>query len=207
MIELHGSDFAALREQADSDVAYALALEPMNSNVLACASNVRRAFDKDFEAALVLARQSTLANPGNPLGWWALASAQLYVGRKEEAYRSAVKAQALSDQTSIQAWADFQLSLTAAVNHRYVEAVSLGISSHTFAPHFRAPLRYLIAVSARSGQVETCARATLKLRKLEPNFSVKQFWMDPAYPVSMMRSSHLVDPQKLLRIEGDGLAL
>lgn len=206
MIELRSSNAAMLREQADSDIASALAQEPMNSNVLACASNVRRAFDKDFEAALLLARQSTLANPSNPLGWWALASAQLYCGRKDEAYRSAAKAQAFSDQTSLQAWADFQLSLTAAVNQFYDVAVSFGVSSHTLAPHFRAPLRYLIAVSARSGQIETGQRATKKLRSLEPSFTVKQFWTDPTYPVSIMRSSYLVEPQTLLRIEGNSFS-
>jgi hypothetical protein len=206
MIELHSKEAAILRATASSDITSALALEPMNSNVLACASNVRRAFDKDFEAALLLARQSILANPSNPLGWWALASAQLYCGRKDEAYRSAVKAQAFSDQTSLQAWADFQLSLTAAINQFYDVAVSFGVSAHTLAPHFRAPLRYLIAVSARSGQIATGRRATQKLRSLEPNFTVKQFWIDPTYPVSIMRSSHLVEPQMLLRIEGDSFS-
>ena len=201
LIERDSTDIASLRAETDADIAQALETEPMNSNVLACVSNARLAFDQDHDSSLVLSRQSTVANPSNPLGWWALASATLYAGEPAEAYAAAVKAQRLANESALKSWADFQRSLTAAVTRRFEEAKAFGASSHAFAPHFRPPLRYLIALHARSGNVEAGSRAARKLRSLEQDFTVDRLCTDPTYPVSMMRRSNLVEMRNLEPIE------
>lgn len=201
LIERDNTDIATLRDETDADIARALEAEPMNSNVLACVSNARLAFDEDHDSSLVLSRQSTVANPSNPLGWWALASATLYAGEPAEAYAAAVTAQRLANESALKAWADFQRSLTAAVTRRFDEARTFGTSSHALAPHFRPPLRYLIALHARAGNVEAGVRAARKLRSLEQDFTVERLCTDPTYPVSMMRRSNLVELRNLEPIE------
>jgi tetratricopeptide (TPR) repeat protein len=199
LIERQTSDSRALQEQSEEDVARALEGEPVNSNVLSAAANARVVFDQDFDTSLVLARQSIKANQANPLGWWSLANALLYSGALPSAYEVAVKAQQLADKTSLKAWADFQRSLTAAITGRIEEATAFGASAHAMSPHFRPPLRYLIALYARQGQSASSARSVRRLQALENDFSVTRLIGDRDYPASLLRTAQLVDQAGLER--------
>jgi tetratricopeptide (TPR) repeat protein len=193
LIEKQSDDTKALREQTEEDIAHALEAEPVNSNVLAAAANARIVFDYDFDSSLVLARHSIASNKANPLGWWSLANALLYSGDAASAYEAAVTAQNLADKTSLKAWADFQRSLTAAATGRIEEATAFGASSHAMAPHFRPPLRYLIALYARSGTTASCARSVRRLQALENDFSIDRLISDREYPASILHRAHLID--------------
>ncbi|MBX9908174.1 MAG: hypothetical protein K2Z25_05615 [Beijerinckiaceae bacterium] len=192
---------AELRELSEADIAAALASEPLNSSVLSAAANTKLVFDNDVASSLILSRQGVRSNRSNPLAWWSLANAALYAGDHEAAYSAAVFAQQLADSSSLKPWADFQRSLTAAVHGRIDEGVAFAMSAHVLSPSFRPPLRYLIALQARSGAVTESRDAVRKLGRLEVDFSVERLISDPAYPASMLRRSRLADADIMKRIE------
>lgn len=192
---------AELRELSEADIAAALAAEPLNSSVLSAAANTKLVFENDVASSLILSRQGVRSNRSNPLAWWSLANAALYAGDHEAAYSAAVFAQQLADSSSLKPWADFQRSLTAAVRGKVDEGVAFAMSAHALSPSFRPPLRYLIALQARSGAIDESRDAVRKLGRLEVDFSVERLISDPAYPASMLRRSRLADAEIMKRIE------
>jgi hypothetical protein len=195
------SDPNELPERCEADIVAALAIEPMNSGVLACVANARLNFSKDIESSLILSRQSVRANRSNPLAWWSLANASLYAGDHETAYAAAVSAQLLADASPLKAWADFQRSLTAFVRGQVAEGLTFAQSAHAFSPGFRPPLRYLIAIQASAGSRDASRDAARKLKSLEADFSIERMMSDPDYPASMLRRSHLVNSETFKGIE------
>jgi tetratricopeptide (TPR) repeat protein len=191
------ADGRELRERSEADIVAALAAEPQNSSVLASVANARLIFGNDVESSLVLSRQGVKANRSNPLAWWSLANAMLYSGDLDSAYKAAIFAQGLAENTSLKAWADFQRSLTAAVQGGIREGITFAQSAHALSPNFRPPLRYLIAMQASTGAMEASRTSVRKLSALEPDFTVDRMMSDPAYPASMLRKSKIADKEKL----------
>jgi len=199
-VEQQNLDFDGLRSESTALIRRALEAEPMNSNVLAAAANTRLIFENDTLQAGTLARQSVVLNRSNPLAWWSWSNANLYGGNFDVAYSSAITAQALGTQSSIEFWTAFQAALTAAVQGRMNEAISFSTLSNALSPSFRPPLRYLAAIAARTGRIEDAVRSLSRLSELEAGFSVDRMVNDPSYPVSMMRRAKLIEPDALLNL-------
>ncbi|MGL4636180.1 MAG: hypothetical protein ACRCWF_09385 [Beijerinckiaceae bacterium] len=199
--ERQGGDLDAIRDRARYDIAIALEKEPQNSNVLAFAARVQGVLEQDHELSLLLARQSIAVNHANPIGWFALSNAFMYLQQHDEAYDAALRAQGLASQTWLKHMTDIQVSLTAAVLGRTDEALANGMSAHALAPHFRPPLRYLIALHARNGSIEKSARSAKKLTELEPDFSIRRLIEDRNYPASLLHSANLIDRSSLEQVE------
>lgn len=200
-VEQAGASREVLRERARAHSSYALSTEPLNSNVLSCVANARLILENNVVASEELARMSVESNRANPLGWWSLANSKLYGGDTGAAYDAAKMAQRLSTDSVFKFWTGFQVALIAAVNGRIDEAVAQAELASALAPNFRPPLRYLVALLARRGDLAGAAAAAARLKALEPAFTLERLADDDAYPVSMMRRAGLIDRNRLGTIE------
>lgn len=186
-VERHVTADAEFFERVEATCRRALALAPTNSDVLAAISNARVNFEHDYGAGFELARRSIEINNANPLAWWAHSNALLCIGRAEQAFDSALKSQYLSQGTRYAFWADFQVSVVAAVLGKTERAVQMGERSAALAPAFRPPLRYLIAMNAVGGNIETAREKVMRLVAKEADFSVTRMIEDESYPIGIMR--------------------
>lgn len=197
VIERQVDDESTIRDEVAELTAHALEASPLNSYVLSAVANARHFFDGNVEAYAQLARMSLAIDPANPLAWWADANARIYGGTYDGAHASAMKAQTIADNSALKGFTDFQRALTAAVTGRLGEAITYCEGAAALAPHFRPPLRYLVALYAHTGEPDAACRAARRLAQLEPSFSIERLIADPDYPVSLMRRVSLIDATKL----------
>ncbi len=87
--------------------------DPMNSMVLATASNTQMLLDWDLSASAELADLAIRVNSSNPLGWWAYANVALYLDDADKALKAAKVASKLSARTPMQFWCDCLVGLAA----------------------------------------------------------------------------------------------
>lgn len=201
LVERHGVD---INEVIDTGMRFADAAlldDPNNSMVLATVSNARLILDRDVSGATHLSQQSIQENPANPLAWWARSAASLYAEQHEDSYRHAKRGFKLAKGSPYRYWWDMQSALAAAVTGRVSEAIDMAERCAAFAPTFRPPLRYLIALYTATGQLDLASRKVERLMELEPDFSVDRLAHDPNYPVSLMRRTKLVSPNDLMRLD------
>ncbi len=191
LVERHEVDTAAVAAEAQSLARRAVEFEPLNSVVLAAASNVASLIDNAPHAALELAQRAVRLNRANPFGWDCLSTAALHAGKLEEAHVFAVKAQKLAGDTPFKHWYDMGRALTATVTGRFDEALSLAGAASVM-PHFKPPLRYIAALHAHAGQPEAARAAIARLTTLEPDFHLDMMERDPAYPVAALRRSQIL---------------
>jgi hypothetical protein len=190
-------DRQGLADQSAALCAEAMQREPTNSNVLAAVANARLVLEGDGVAARELSRLGVTANPANPLAWWSWANGLLYTGDAKKAHAAARTAQMLARNGSFRFWTDFQVALTSAVTGDLDGAIAHAEVSRALNPAFRPPLRYLLALLAKTGQDDAARLIRDRLERAEPGFSVDRMIDDPAYPVSMMRKAGLIDPSRL----------
>lgn len=191
LVERHPVDARTVAAEAVALSRQAMEFEPLNSLVLAAASNVASLVDGNPAAAVELAQRAVRLNRTNPFGWDCLSTAALHVGKLEEAHVFAVKAQHLAGDTPFKHWYDMGRALTATVTNRLDEARSLAGAASVM-PHFKPPLRYLAALHAHAGQTEAAGQALHRLRALEPDFDTEMMERDPDYPVAALRRSEIL---------------
>ena len=191
LVERHEGDGGVAAAEAIALSRQALDLEPLNSLVLAAASNVASLIERNAPAALELAQRSARRNPANPFAWDALSTSALHVGKLEEAYVFAVKAQRLAGDTPFKHWYDMGRALMATVTGRLDEALQLAGAASVM-PHFKPPLRYIAALYAHAGNEEQARLAVERLTALEKDFSAERLVEDPDYPVDGLRRSQIL---------------
>ncbi|MEM8802165.1 MAG: hypothetical protein AAGF55_06495, partial [Pseudomonadota bacterium] len=201
-VERHENLPEDLPEQARRLSLEAMEREPMNSMVVAAASNTRLVLDDDVNSCMQLARRSVSLNPANPLAWDMLATAKLYSGDIGEAHALAVRAQKMSSGSPFGHWWDFGRCLTAALTGQREEALQLAEKAHALSPEFRPPLRYLTALYAAEERFEDAQRAGERLKKLEPDFTFERLAIDETYPISPLRWGGLLDSGKVISLSG-----
>lgn len=191
MVERHGADPKTTVDEATELAARAMEFEPLNSMVLAAASNAAMLLRGDGAVAVELAQRAVRANQNNPFAWDCLSTAALHAGKVEEAHVFAVKSQRLAGDTPFKHWYDMGRALTATATGRISEAVHLA-GAASAVPNFIPPLRYLVALHASSGQNKEAQSAIERLRKLEEGFKPEQMLEDNAYPVAGLRRSEIL---------------
>ncbi len=191
LVERHQIDRFVVIDEAIDLAHRAVELEPMNSMVLAAASNAAMLVESNAGAALELAQRSVRLNQSNPFAWDCLSTAALHAGKLEEAYVFAVKAQRLAGNTPFKHWYDMGRSLMATVTGRLDEALRLA-SAASVVPHFKPPLRYIAALYADKGLTDQASLAVAQLRRIEPDFAPGQMVEDPDYPVAALRRSQIL---------------
>lgn len=191
LVERHRVDVQATTEEAVALARQAVEFEPMNSMVLAAASNAASLVEANSATAMELAQRAVRLNQSNPLAWDCLSTAALHEGKLEEAYVYAVKSQRLAGNTPFKHWYDMGRVLMATVTGRLPEAVRLA-GAASVVPHFKPPLRYIAALYAHAGRHDDAERAVARLRAVEPDFSTERMVEDPQYPVAALRRSQIL---------------
>ena len=200
-VERFSQDLQGLSQEGERLCAEALRLDATNSNVLAATANFRTIVQRNVAAGLELARLAVRANNANPLAWWALSNAVQYTGDERQAYLSAVRASQLTVGTKLEFWTAFQRSLAAMLTGKEDEARAFGEKSSALSPDFKPPLRHLTALYASKGDFDSGSRVLSALTEREADFSVERLIHDPDYPVRLMRSSGLLDPEKVQKLQ------
>lgn len=185
-VERHLNDEAMLKDAGAEFCARALEAEPNNSMVLATVANTFGHLLRDSERPLYLARRSVMLNPSNPMGWWALSSANVYAGNISASYENAVTARNLALTSPHRFWWDNQLFGAALITGNLDEARRLAEACVAQNADFRPPFRYLIALYANAGRQEEAARVADRLRLIEPDFDVDRLMRDREYPASLI---------------------
>ena len=87
------------------------------------------------------------------------------------------------------------LAFLAAGN--YKQAIFYANSASAYAPCFRPPLRYLYAIHLFLGNVESAATALVRLKEVEPEFSLSMVRESEDYPAGQLQTSGLLELQDL----------
>lgn len=199
-IENHDVDADTLRDQAQYLCERALELEPNNSMVLATLANALRRFDRDDHRSLALAQRSIQLNPANPMAWWAMSAAKAYAGDNTGSYQNAIIARKLVLLSPNRFWWDCQMFCAAMPEGKLDQAREAAERCRRENPHFRPPLRYLIALYANAGRMEQAQKLAEELVRLEPDFSVDRLFQDKSYPASLIHQAPGLDVSKLSAI-------
>lgn len=202
-VERHLPTEATLAERIEENCRQALALAPMNSDVLAAVANARVNVTRDHLAGYELARRAVEMNNANPLAWWALSNALVCIGQARRALEAAHRAQFLAQGTRFAFWADFQASVVSAVLGQTDAATRVGERASALNPAFRPPMRYLVALHAMRGDMDRARTKAIRLTSEERDFSVTRMIEDADYPIGIMRryGPALTDGLRLLASE------
>ncbi len=175
----------------------ALQLEPMNSLVLSIIAYSKLTITSEISLGYEMARRSSALNPANPFAWMALATAELYLGHIDRAHVFTSRARHIGTMSPYRFWWDTGTCLTATANGDLQTAQKLAQSAHALSPSFRPPLRYLIALHVRSGNLDAAAIALKRLKELEPEFVAEQLIEDGDYPSATLRNAKLISGAQL----------
>ncbi|MGR3803030.1 MAG: hypothetical protein ACU0AY_06115 [Marinibacterium profundimaris] len=196
-VERLQNDTADLIEAAEAYSARALELEPDNSMVAAFLANTAGHLIRDQERSHELAQRSVDLNPANPMAWWALSSASMYLGRNQKALTYALNGQRLSARSQYRFWWDQQSFGTLFAIGKHEEAFEILKATHARNRNYRPPMRYLFALAAHFDDQTLAEEFLHKLEASEPNFSVTRMLEDPSYPASLIHSAPNLDLGKL----------
>jgi tetratricopeptide (TPR) repeat protein len=188
-VERFVPDETALMEEAEDFIAHALEDEPNNSMVLALASNTVGHLMRSPDRSLEFAGRSAKINPSNPMAWWSLSSANMYVGNIGSSLRYAGHGLQLAQNLQFRYWWKQQAFGAVFLMGRHKEALKLLKSVNAENPAYRPPLRYMLSLYSHFGMDKEFAQTLDALRRLEPDFDVRRFHEDRDYPASLIHKS------------------
>ncbi|MDF0599256.1 hypothetical protein P1J78_00795 [Psychromarinibacter sp. C21-152] len=200
LVERHSAFTDDAAAEAEAMAARALELEPTNSMVLAAATHAALVLGGDTTAGMEYAQRGLRANRANPFAWDGLAMAALYHGNAKLAHRAQMIGRHISGNTPFLHWFDMGCAMTATTRGALDEALDWARKSAATAPDFHPPLRYLIALYAHSGRMESAIDVVHRLKRLEPDFTVERLVEDEAYPVLDLRRSALLTPRLIAEL-------
>jgi len=180
-------DNKALAQEAEAFAAQALELDPHNSMVLALVASAQLHKTSTPNAGLKLALRGATLNPGNPMAWLAVSSAQSELGRHKTAHDAANFAARLMRNSHLEFWASHQLGRALIGLGKLSEAKRLVKSVTLDRPNFRAALRTLFVLHAKDREWGPARLLAGRLNALEPDFSIAQLIGDSGYPVQLLR--------------------
>lgn len=196
-MERHSGNSAERREEIDRLTREAIRLEPTNSMVLSVAANAQLLIEDDVHAGLELARRAVSQNPANPFAWDAMSIGLAMSGKQQEAHVHQLRAFAISQKSPIRHFWDMGACLTSVATGKFDQARKLAHNASVMVPDFRPPLRYMAALDAVAGDTKAALQSVEKLRKLEPDFSLKKMVQDEDYPVAGLRRAGILSKDKL----------
>lgn len=188
--ERMSADPRNILDEAEEFSARALEMSPNNATVLAVGALLASNSDKR-ETELRLAKLAIRSDPLNPLAILAQSQVLSNIDRHGEAAQVAKSGMdnalsALNPATWLlrSSVATFRYGDLPAAQ-RYFRA------THELAPENRPALRFLSALLFHSGDYEGARQALLKLKRLEPDFSLDLMAND-GYPVDSLRAAGLL---------------
>ena len=199
-IEMFSLDVGHLQAEARRLMDQALSLGHDNALVLSLAALVQVMLFDDACSALDLARPAMETNPNSAFALQSIAMAQMLSGNTESAYLVSQRSHHIAGSSRYGHWWDLFHSLACVASGRYDEALLHAEASSRKAPHFRPPLRSLLALYGHFGREHEAALVATRLRALEHSFSIERFIDDENYPNRTLRQAGLLElSQRKLR--------
>ena len=190
-----GSDTDRLLEEANEFSTRALEMLPNNATVLAVAALVASNTGRP-ETELRLAGDAVRADPLNPLAILAQSQVLSDIGRDGEAVEVARQGMTGNALTALSPATWLLRRSVAAFRHGdLAEAQRHFQATHELAPDNRPALRFLAALLYHRGDHEGARQALLKLKRVEPDFSLDLMASD-TYPVDSLRAAGLLSITK-----------
>ena len=191
LAEKNETDKQALKDKAIELTTKALDLDPYGSMTLALCSYVHSLVIGDLAMGHDLASRAIDSNRANVLAWVFRGASHFYAGEGEKALENTRFAQRISGDGPYSYVIDTFSCAAATSAGRFDEALVLAERAASKAPHYKAPLRYQVAIHAARGDLDALRKAIARLRRLEPGFSIDSLH-NSKYPVPGLRASGLV---------------
>ncbi|MEM9852383.1 MAG: hypothetical protein AAF761_10355, partial [Pseudomonadota bacterium] len=192
--ELVIPDDDAEREEIKALTRQALELDGDNPLVQALVNQVTVLREADMEVAHIVAQQQRMDNSlAGAFGMSTLASAEMWMGNLGRAYDLTQRASDIARRSTFHHWWDTFHCISCIASGKFDEAIAAGERARSAAPHFRPPLRHLLALYAHKNEHEKVDQIRNRLRILEPDFSMERFRTDETYPVRTLRLAGLLD--------------
>ncbi len=192
LMEFLPSNRQEVAEEALAFMYRALELEPTNSYVASFSAQVHSIVRKSHVAAFEMAERSIQLNRANPLGWACLGISECHLGKAKLGFEHTLLARELVGSTPLR----FQISTLACIAATMAgevdSSIYLGEASHSLAPAFKPPMRFLSALYLLRDQQGQSEAMVAKLKITEPNFSYDVL-RDKSYPASSLHHSKLLE--------------
>jgi hypothetical protein len=182
-------------ETTDEAIAFmhrALELEPRNSYVASFSAHVHAIVRRSYVAAFELAQRSVQLNRSNPIGWACLGMAECHLGKAAEGFQRTLVARELASASPFQYQVEGLSCIAGSIAGDIERAIWLGEASHSLAPAYKPPLRYLSVLYLLNGEEEKSQKIIQKIQVLEPGFSY-DLMRDTAYPAASLQRSKLLE--------------
>ena len=180
-------DKEALKAEVDDLFNQSLGLDSANPLALAFLADVQDLVFDDPQTALSFLSCALRNNPGIGYAYASLGALELRRGRTKEAQTAAIRAQRQLENTSMEVFSLMRLCVTN-MNMGDIEEASLAAQrAAELAPFSCPPLRHLYALRLSQGNEQGAREALIALRRIEPEFSMRQIREDPAFPAPSLR--------------------
>ncbi len=156
----------------------AIELDQQNALALATFGHLRSFLFHDCDTGLVFFERARTACPSSALAWILASGTLCYVGRGEEAIRSAERGLRLSPSDRSLFFSYFFLGLAHYSAGAYEEAIKWSRMSYSENPRYTANLRLLAVALAAVGKIDDARGVAQMLLDLEPGFSTKRYAAD-----------------------------
>lgn len=170
----------------------ALEKEPHNSMVLALCAHVETMLHRSYRSALDLSERALRLNRCNPLAWATIGVAQAYLGETAEGFRNSQIGSRLATGSCYSFQTEAWSMVTGVLAGKFDAACAHAEMSHSKAPDFAPPLRFLTALHCMAGDFERAHRAAERLRAREPDFTMDMLRED-GYPAASLRMGKVLD--------------
>lgn len=180
-------DREALKVEVDDLFNQSLALDSANPLALAFLADVQDLVFDDPQTALSFLSCALRNNPGIGYAYASLGALELRRGRTKEAQTAAIRAQRQLENTSMEVFSLMRLCVTNMNMGDISEASLAAQRAAELAPFSCPPLRHLYALRLSQGNEQGAREALVALRRMEPEFSMRQIREDPAFPAPSLR--------------------
>ncbi|MDO5703892.1 MAG: hypothetical protein Q4G49_02315 [Paracoccus sp. (in: a-proteobacteria)] len=190
LIERLVPDPATTFAEAQEFSRRALEMAPNNATVLAVGAIIA-SYGNHKETEYRLVRQAVRADPLNPLAMFAHSQVLSDIERHSDA--AAVASDGMNNSLSALSPATWLLrrSVASFRHGDLVTAQRFFSATHELAPENRPALRFLAALKYHAGDYQGARQALLKLKQIEPDFTLDLMASD-GYPADSLREAGLL---------------
>ena len=193
IIEHVGQDSEALAAQSQALSARALMAGGPREAVFAVTALTNALSTEDQALTATLAGKSLRLNPANALAHLALSISHLRVGDAAKAYEHAQYSRRIAWNSRHRHWWDMFCALSEIATGRLDQATRSAELASAHAPDFQPPLRHLYPLYLSQGRTRQAYDVLQRIRRREPEFSLRQIRETPHYPAGTLRKSALIE--------------
>jgi adenylate cyclase len=176
----------------------AIDLDRRNAVALATYGHVRSFLFHDCDSALIYFDRALTACPNSALAWILLSATQSYIGRADQAVRSAEHAIALSPFDHSLFYYYLFLGIAHYANGAPEEAVKWCRMSLNENPRYTATLRILCGVLSATGRIDDARATVARLLALEPDFTLAAYRRIQPFREPGFQARYMGDLQRVM---------